>query len=625
MSNVQNNYLVLAFPCKDAAHLKKSFSKNDFTFWLYLGKDFFKKRHIEQELGNRFKHIDIARLHEEVANDLRHEYVNWIDDLNRCYGTNLEWWFSSISSRNVYGSNIFQFCCYLEILERLWVDSINRPRLVFIESAGLLKVIRMWADKKDIDVELYNTKEKFKFLSNRLLFFVRWGYFITTTSLRWLAAFITRIYYKPKKLGISPTIIIDTFLHDYCLSDDGVFKDRYFPHLHEYLFKKGYRVLVHPVVVGFKYNYFSIYKKMRKSNTHFILREDFLHFSDYISAIKFPIKVLRQKVKAPMFRDFELQDILDEEQWSQSITSGMDAVLIYRLFLRLGQSELQLEQIINWYENQVIDKALIAGARKAFLQAKIIGAQMFIHSPNFISLFPSQSEVDAKIVPDILLETSQHQCRVAQSFTKDIPCQSAAALRYDHLFTNENKNNQNSEDKSKTLLVLLPFNLDEAVELLEILKEAIQQIRNDIRIYIKGHPDYDSDELIHAFGEHNWPERFEIYYENLSEALEVASVVISSNSSSMVEAVAKGVPVIFLGRQTALNFNILSNLNLEILKECYSTSELIVAIEKYINSSHFDKIKYKRMGTKVCDIYFESVNEDTLLPFIATEGIINAK
>lgn len=616
MSTVQKDHLVLAFPCKDATYLKKSFTKNDSVFWLYLGKDFFKKRHIEQELGPQFKHIDIARLHEEVANDLRHEYVTWIDDLNRSYGTNLEWWFTSISSRNVYNSDIFQFCCYLVILERLWADSVNRPCLVFVESVGLLRVIQRWADGKNINVELYNTQEKIKFLTNLLLLFLRWGHFSTTTSLRWIAAFITRIYYKRMKLGINPTLIIDTFLHDYCLSDNGNFKDRYFPHLHEYLFNKGYQVLVHPVVAGFEYNYFSIYKKMRKSNTRFILREDFLHFSDYISAIKFPIKVLRQKVKSPMFRDFELQDILDEERWSQSITSGMDAVLIYRLFLRLGQSDLQPEQIINWYENQVIDKALIAGARKAFSQTKIIGAQMFIHSPNFISLFPSQSEVDAKIVPDILLETSQHQCSVAQSFTKDIPCHSAAALRYSHLFTNQKKNNQNSEEKLITLLVLLPFNLDEAVELLETLKEGIQQIRNDIRIFVKGHPDYDSKELIHAFGEHNWPDRFEIFHGNLSEALKLANAVISSNSGSMVEAAARGIPIIYCGRETSLNYNILSSLSMDIVTECFSTSELVKAIKKYLNLSPDEKMKYKEMGKEVRDLFFEQVNETTLLPFI---------
>ena len=616
MSNVQKNHLVLAFPCKDAAHLKKSFAKKDSVFWLYLGDDFFKKRHIEKELGSRFKHIDIARLHEEVANDLRHEYVTWIDDLNRSYGADLEWWFMPISSRNVYNSDIFQFCCYLVILEKLYSDSISRPHLVFVESVGLLRVIQRWADGKNINVELYNTQEKSTFLTKRLLFLLRWGNFITTTSLRWIAAFITRIYYKRVKLGINPTMIIDTFLHDYCLSDDGDFKDHHFPHLHEYLFNKKYRVLVHPVIVGFNYNYFPIYKKMRKSNTHFILREDFLHFTDYISAIKYPLKIIRQKVKAPMFRDFKLKAILDEERWTQSITSGMNAVLIYRLFIRLGQSELQPEQIINWYENQVIDKALIAGARKAFPQTKIIGAQMFIHSPNFISLFPSQSEVDAKIVPDILLETSQYQCEVAQSFTKDIPCYPAGALRYSHIFNNQNKNNQISEEKSMSILILLPFNLNEAVELLETLKEGIRQIRNDIRIFVKGHPDYDSKELIHAFGEHNWPDRFEIFHGNLSEALEVASLVISSNSGSMVEAAAKGIPVIFLGRETALNFNILSNLNLEIVEECYSTSELIAAIEKYINILQFDNIKYKRMGIKVRDMYFEPVNEDTLFPFI---------
>ncbi|MCK5342125.1 MAG: hypothetical protein KAR20_01910 [Candidatus Heimdallarchaeota archaeon] len=620
MSDVQNNHLVLVFSYKSFEGIRKLFTQTDSISWLYLGKDFLRKRDTERELGARFKHINISKLHEEVANDLRHEYVNWIDDLNRCYGKNLEWWFNSISSRNVYSSDIFQFCCYLDILERLWEDTVNRPHLVFVESAPLLEVIQRWANEKDIDVKLYDTKTKVRILKKRSLFFVRWGHYTATTLLRWLAAFVTRIYYKPKKPGIKPIIIVDTFLHDYCLSDNGDFKDRYFPSLHEYLFNKGYQVLVHPVVAGVEYNYFPIYGKMRKSSTNFILREDFLHFSDYISAITYPMKVIRQKIKPRRFRNFNIGEIVQEELWNRSITSGMDAVLIYKLFLRIGQFELRPEQIINWYENQVIDKGLIAGARRAFPKTKIIGAQMFIHSSNFISLFPSQSEVDAKIVPDILLETSQHQCEVVQSFTKDIPCYPAGALRYSHLFNNDDEIDQVSEEKTITLLVLLPFSLDESVELLDTLKEAMPYIRSDIRILIKTHPDYGSKELIHIFGEDRWPERFEVFYENLSEAFEVASVAISSNSSSMVEAIAKGIPVIFLGRGTALNFNILSNLMLEMLEECYSTPELITAIEKYINILQFDNIKYKRIGIKVRDMYFEPVNEDTLLPFIGRKG-----
>lgn len=594
--------------------------------WLYLGQDFFKRRFMEQELGNRFERINIAKIHEEVAADIRHEYVTWIDELNRLYGKKIEWWFGNISSRNVYNSNIFQYICYIEILEKLLSENERRPELIVTESLGLARAIQKWAYKKNIAVDVLNYDQaKQKSLINQLFFFLSWGNFTAILALRCLAAYISGKKTAKKQIKIDPGIIVNTFIHDYCLSEDGTFKDRYFPYLHEYLSGKGLYILIHPVLVGFQYNYFQIYRKMRRSRSNFIIQEDYLHLSDYLSAVKYPIYNLQHKIKAPPFHNLDLYDILKEEQREQSITSSMEAVLIYRLFLRLGKHGLRPGQVIDWYENQIIDKALIAGTRNAFPQTKVIGAQMFIHSPNFVSLFPSQSESEAKIVPHILLETSQYQCKIAQTFTKTIPCQSAAALRYAHLFDDENTPDRRIEQDSKTILVLLPFSIAEALELLDILRQGLDKIRNEVHIFIKGHPDYTPEELVKSFGVNVWPNRFEIFQGNMPQALNSASLIISSNSSSMVEAAARGIPVIFLGRQTTLNQNILSGLNLDIMTECFCISEVIESIEKYLNLTRAEKIRYKEIGKKVRDLFFEPVNEDTLLPFLYKEGTYNCQ
>lgn len=608
------NHLVLTFPCKDASSIKNQFHGSEPVSWVYLGQDFFKRRHIEQELGEQYKRIDTARLLNDVANDTRLSHVQWIDDLNISYGNSIEWWFGTISSRNPYNSNLFLYSCYLEILERLWASTDKRPVLVVLESRGLLQAIKKWAFKKNISINVTPfTSAKFR-LSVSSLFFLRWGNFVIVSIIRWIAAHITRIKHNSRDFK-APSIILDTFIHENSFSDNGTFKDRYFPYLHEYLSKNGQIVAIHPVLFGFGYNYFLIYRKMKTSETQFILQEDFLHISDYLSAFIYPIKVLRQKINAPLFRGFDISDILKEEILENSLAPALEAILIYRLFLRLGHSGMHPELVIDWYENQVIDKALISGARKAFPNARIIGAQMFIHSPNFINLFPSQSEADAKIVPHLLLETSQHQCQRANSFTSAIPCRSAAALRYSHVFTLT----ENLAQEAQKILVLLPSTLSEVIEILETLREILQLIGNNIGILIKGHPDYSPDEMIHVFGENIWPDRFEIFHGSLPEALNLAQMVISSNSSSMVEAATKGIPIIFLGRQTAMNYNILSDVNLDIVTECFSTSELMRAIEKYLNLSPAERTRFKGMGIKVRDLFFEPVNEDTLKPFLGIE------
>lgn len=613
---MQKDHLVLAFPFKDASSIKSQFHGSESIPWVYLGQDFFKRRHIEQELGAQYKRIDTARLLNEIANDIRLAHVQWIDDLNRRYGNSIEWWFGTISSRNPYESNLFLYSCYMVMIDKLKTQE-KMPLLIVIESIGLARDIQNWAFGKNIKVKiLHYNGAKVKTLVNKILNIIKIGNFVSKLVLRLGASYITGMMGRGRKINTGQPVIVNTYVHDVSFSEDGSFKDRYFPYLHELLSKKGLYVLVHPVLSGFRYNYFSIYLKMRKCKTHFILRENFLRFSDYISAIVLPFKTLKQKIKAVPFIGFDLNNIVKEEHECNLATSCMEAMLTYHLFLRLGQSGLQSGLIINWYENQVIDKGLITGVRKAFLHSKIIGAQMFIHSPNIINLFPSQSEADAGMVPNILLETSQYQCQVAQAFTKTIPCYPAAALRYSHVFKEKSEDFKRESDR---ILILLSFNIAEGVELLETLKEVLEQIRVDVPLLIKTHPDYKNGELIQAFGKDKWPKRFVVHKGNLPDALEHASMVIGSNSSSMVEAAAKGIPVIFLARQTALNQNILSNLNLDIITECFSPSELIEAIEKYLVIDYNEKTRYREMGRKVRSIFFTPVHEETLLPFISIE------
>lgn len=614
---------ILAFPDTHVSKIKKHFSDCDSVIWMYLGKDFLAMRTMSQELGDRFHHIDISKLHNEVANDIRKEHVQWIDALNNIYGDTLEWWLGSVSSRNIYTSNLFQYSCYLEIMERLWTGEKSIPHLIVIESPGLMKAIQKWAAGRDIAIKvIYYYKAWQKAFTYYMKFFLELGKFVIISALRWIAASLSAREFKIKNFEVGPTVIVDTFIHDYCLSDDGTFTDRYFPHLHEYLNEKKLHVIVHPVLHGFRFNYLSIYYRMRRSNTHFIIQEDFLHFSDYLSALAFPAKTLLQKVSAPQFRSFDLSDILREDQENQAFSDGMRAVLLYRLFLRLGETELYPRQIISWYENQIIDKALISGIRKAFPNAKIIGAQQFLHAPNILNLFPIQSEVEAGITPDIVLTTSQHQCQIVQSFTNNISCRPAAALRYAHVFYNESTANCTTAKKERIILVILPFNITEAVELLETMAGILNRIRVDFRILIKGHPDYRPEDMKSRFGEGYWPMRFEIFQGNIREGLDCASVVISSTSSSMVEAAARGIPVIFVGRQMVLNQNILQTIGigLEFVSECLSDRELIEAIDKYIDLS-VDKIEeYIKIGEKVRDLFFTPVNEQTMWPFLAING-----
>jgi len=608
--------LIIALPRKDHSRLIRLFPEGQTPYFLYLGVDFFKRRQLERELGSGFRRMDISALHDRVAREIRADHIKWIDQLNRRYGQDVEWWFTRTASRNGYYSNLFQYSCYLETLERIWNDSDTKPELIFVESFGLAAAIREWAARRGIAAQVIpaNT-EKYYVWSNYFNSLMRFGYFICTLLLRQIAAYISKKKVGGKAVSHDKLVIVDTFVHDNSLNDQGVFHDIYLPHLQQYLEKNDFQVLIHPVLFGFSFNYFSIYKRMRQSGTHFIIPEDYLHLSDYLSLLRYPFKTWRRKIAAAPFRNFDLAGIIKEDE-AKGLGDGSSllAGLIYRLFFRLERTGMRPQLIISWYENQTIDKALMAAARRAFPQARLVGAQICLYAYNLLFPFPVQSEVEAGIVPHVLLGMSEHLCRFAQTFTRDLPCRPAAALRYAYIF-GERRQGMAARQGS-TALVLLPHDLPEAAELLEILLMGLNRLQKEARVLIKCHPNYTPLDLKRAIGEQHWPERFEIYQGNLAEAMRGASVVVSSTSGTIVEAAALGIPVIFVGRQNALNNNVLEGVETELIMECFTEKELMAAINRCFNLTPQEFEQYQALGERITKMFFLPINDDTMRPFL---------
>jgi len=272
-----------------------------------------------------------------------------------------------------------------------------------------------------------------------------------------------------------------------------------------------------------------------------------------------------------------------------------------------------LSWVINWYENQVIDKALIAGVRDAYPGVRIIGAQMFIHIPNYLSLYPSQSEFDAGLTPDLVLQTGEEQCKAALKYAHDIPCRPAAALRYAHLYTKQC--GAESMTQKDGIFVLLPNAMDEVLEILDILRDVMKKNSDGTEFLIKCHPDYNSSEIIDAFGRNQWPKEFRIWDGSLSAAFEKASLVIVSNSSSMVEALVLGIPVIFIKRHCNLDMNPLSEISSAGFVSCDNGSHVASAIIRYRSLSQNERDTLIQNGLSLRDQHFTNVDDNSLKAF----------
>lgn len=599
--------------------VKKYFVHSGTIRWLFLAKDYRLMRQFEKKLGDKFANIVISDTLNQVADEIRMEHVEWIDSLNRSKSHQLSWWFGVVSSRNVYFSNLFLYSCYLIVLQRIWQNIETRPNLIVVDSPGLAECIKLWFGTNSTDVVVRKISS-IKMFYRKIYPFLYYAKFLTVLVIRYFSALFTKIGSMPKK-DKGSKVVVDTFVHDYSFSDNGVFIDRYFPFLHEFLKNNGYKVLVHPVLYGIRYDYISIFRRMRRSTTSFIIQEDYLKPSDYAVALLTPFTLRSMKIEHEHFRCINFSSVIKEEHLSQKPASVIQAILTYRLWNRLRQSGIELSWVISWYENQVIDKALIAGLHKAYPGTKIIGSQSFVHIPNYLSLYPSQSERETGFVPDLMLQMGLGQSKMALKYANDIPCRVAAALRYDHLFKEQN-GSQNVPTFKESIVVLLPSFIDEALEILDILLDAIKVDSNENKFLIKCHPDYGADvNIIDIFGRERWPKEFSIWDGNVSVLFEKAVLVVGSNSSSMVEAAVLGIPVIFIRRQCNLSMNPLVDIPFASFVSCDNGVQLAHAIKQYCTMSLEERNSLIQKGLLLLNQYFTKVDKYSMNAFLLSEEV----
>ncbi len=597
----------------DSAAIIRKYAHHETVRWVYLSRNYRGKRQLAKDFDSKFVEINIAEILNKVADEIRYEFVAWVDTLNRNNGGRLSWWFGALSSRNIYTSNIFLYSCYILTLRCLWGEVETRPDLVIVDSPGLAKTVKGWLQTNIEDLHISeDIPGNSCFRSIRSILQYTKSVFIL--FVRYVAALVSGIN-KDTSLDKGPWVVVDTYLHDYSLAKDGTFKDRYYPLLHEFLAAKGHRVLVHPVLYGFNYNYSSVFARMRKSATNFIVQEDYLRIADYLMAIFAPFALLRTKIASTQFQGINIDPIVQEEQIYQPFPMVIQAMLSYRLWRRLSRDGKCLSWVICWYENQVIDKALIAGVRDAYPGIEIIGAQMFMHSPNFLNLYPSQSEYNYRLVPDLLLQTGPSQCKAAQKYVPAVRCITAAALRYSHLFA-EKPDTQKFSDEKKAILVLLTFNVDESLEILDIMLDALHEIKGEEELLIKCHPDFTAEEIVAAFGREEWPAVFKVCEKNLTEAFATSSMVIASNSSSMVEAAVLGIPVIYIGRQCNLNLNPLAEVPSAIYSTCYDGPQVAEVISRYRSLSSEERSALIQEGKSLKEEFFTAVDDESLQGFL---------
>ena len=549
-----------------------------------------------------------------LAKEVKNEFTFFIDEISALYKDSIDWWVTPLASRDTFGYFFFQEVCYALYAQKIIKEDL--PTEIVCCSQGLGKVIKSLIPH-GIQVKIsINEHWKTRIIKNERVksLIMRQRQIKTVGSIVYVLFNAFKKHRAAKKTRIrkfSFTLkgkkwIVDAFVFPYSFNG-GNFESRHYVNLTD-LIKFDWVYL--PTFIDID-DFTKTYQLMRQNDPPFIIREDFLRLSDYLWSIGHIFRILPFKRKSITFCSINISSIWNEHLL-ENIVGRINALLNYRLPRRLKECPIEIQGIMDWFENQIVDKAQNMGFRHAYPSVPIFGYEVPYFSEYGMHLQPTKMEDAAGIIPDVVGVIGTEAEKYVKHYNNGLKTCVVPALGYQHLWNVSD----NNADKREYVVIALPLVTDNAFEILNLAQEIIKFSDREIKCLIKFHPSSNREEIFAFLDSKNIRNRFYYHEGDLSSALRNACAVVSSSSSAVLESLSKGMPVIIVGSLTALTHNpAISSVPDDMLKICYTAEDLLQNILFYRNLCEDRYVRFIYHGQKLQEKYFEKTDKNSINRF----------
>jgi hypothetical protein len=539
----------------------------------------------------------------EVASEIAADFNAVIASLYRGAEDNVPWLLSSCLSRNSHQSTLFETCCALVLA----IDLARREgkiREVRTSNRALARTLRDWARATShpatvVCTEIWRARIR------------RWlgPWLLHAHNALWLGLrCLGRRRNALKNFALDrPILLIDTFVLNTAGAGsvtNGEYRDRYYPGLLDALTSdEKERSYLFPTLIGFR-NPYSVMQRMRQVQPRFLIPDDFLRISDYAFSLFGAVGAMFHRTNDACLRGIDLSKILRAERWWQSCRCSTHVGLLYYRFVeRLAECKVRVQLLLDWNENQPIDRGLVRGFRDFLPSAEVVGYRGGILPLDFgLHLSPIPAEIRAGLVPPRMGSFGRAFVHHIKRFAPDLTVDLAPAFRYQHV---RGERAASEQGEPAGVLAALPIERKHTRVLLEQLARAAQQLPG-VTFVIRPHPSYE-EELIRSLIP-AWPANFRVAQGSFAEAVLAARVFVTSASSSALEAVALGAPVVVVSERTGLSKN---PIPAEVPCDCWAlvvdSSELQREIRRFLNLDDAAREQMRGCARKWKEEFFEPV------------------
>jgi len=563
-------------------------------------------------------HIELLN---NLADGLKSSYHELINRLGTGKEHNIDWWVSEISSRNTYSNSLFDDYCLLHLVKKVLQEEPDLTGIK-VDSLALKWMLRRYVRDNYPRIKVSCTagwKQHLKFIIFPIL---RYFYAIFVYVTRYLISkFTTKPLTGRLPAGIT---LVDVFIFDHSF-DGGVFLDRYFGGFDQYLSEKEEQSFFYnpTLLISFR-NTVSTFLAMYRSPQRFLPQESYLRLSDYIFAFLYPFRALKLIPKRTVWEEFDLSLLL-RSIWYYHLSSfsTIEGLLKYRFAARLREAGVSLRLVIDWFENQLVDRGANAGFRKFYPEVPVIGYSSIDLKHYLCMTHPTSQEYGAEVLPKVIAVCGKGFEASKKAFCPELETITAPAFRYGWVWQEAAGR---PDPNYTTILVALSLLLGEGLNTLRaVIGAAMSDLPANVRFWVKPHPAAMPMEKLLAQAGLTLPPGFEVKHGDFSEWAEQADIIVGNESGTVLEALARGTPVIIIGHRSRITVHAIPDAVPQgIWQLCYTSDKVAQAIKYFINRSEEELQRHQKIARLIREQYFEPTTEKSTRKFLQLEGSLGS-
>ncbi len=545
------------------------------------------------DLNNLTKEQNI--LFDKIFNETKPEYIKLIDDIYSKSDKSIYFLLSSVTSRDLFLNSCLIKLTQLSFIKHYLIN--HNVKTIIVYDHNQKRIIQSFMRKHKLDARIdFINLNKYRFI-HILKFLPRFLMNINTVIHYFRVKSKSRLN---KIKGKKEIILINTyFIPSMFVGNE--YQDRYYPKLIELANNKKDIFFSPTCFLGNKLS--NTIKICEKSNINFIYNFDLLKMFDYLCALFASCLLIKYRFRNLYFLDFDVSPIINEEMRNNIISHSLFLPLLNYFYLkRLKEEHVDIKLFIDWFENQQLNRSFNISKSLHYPNVKSIGYQGWIVSNNLHYFHrPTKFEKDIGSIPDEIAVIGRGLVKKFP-FGTNVKTIVSPAFRFNYIH-----HQTINILEHKMILISLPVNSDVANY---ILKFCSSSLHNDYHscVVVNYHPVLKLSTIKNN-------SNFEFSDKSFRQLIVNTGIVISNTSSTCVESLALGVPVIILHGGSNIKQNPIPNtIDKSIWDECDNETDFKTAFTRlYIKKNIEDQSNTVKFIRKE---FFEPVSKKSVNHFL---------